>query len=491
MAGITSTGFVKKTLAEIKTELEAAYRAAYGNSINVRPPSLMGTQIGIAAEREALVWDLAEECWNSRAPSTAVGVSLDNAGELTANERLEATKSQIPDQLLFGDAGTLVDVTTIFSVDGNPDAKFMPDTPVLLEAGTDAVQHLAFSAVPDAGSWTITIGEQTTASLAFGANAAAVQAAIQALGGELVGVTVAGDYTAGFDLTFAGLAGKQPQALVSTTDSLTASAVAVTITPTSTTTGVPQGVAKMIATEVGPVVAQAGTLTVIDTPVTGLTRTKNLSDADLGRLVESDSDYRIRRDDELQKSGASTVEAIRTRLKTVAGVQEAIVFQNTTLVTDGDGRPPKSIQAFVDGGADQDIGDELWLSVAGGIETYGDIPVNVVDSQGLTQVLNFSRPVEKLVYIELDITKDVDVFPSDGEDVIKAAAVTYGDSLKIGESVLVYPKLLPAIVKGVDGIIDIAIRIGLTASPTLDDNLDFAANERAKFDTSRIVVNFV
>ena len=149
MAGITSTGFVKKTLAEIKTELEAAYRAAYGNSINVRPPSLMGTQIGIAAEREALVWDLAEECWNSRAPSTAVGVSLDNAGELTANERLEATKSQIPDQLLFGDAGTLVDVTTVFSVDGNPDAKFMPDTPVLLEAGTDAVQHLAFSAVPD------------------------------------------------------------------------------------------------------------------------------------------------------------------------------------------------------------------------------------------------------------------------------------------------------------------------------------------------------
>ena len=332
---------------------------------------------------------------------------------------------------------------------------------------------------------------QTTASLAFGANAAAVQAAIQALGGELAGVTVAGDYTAGFDLTFAGLAGKQPQALVSTTDSLTASAVAVTITATSTTTGVPQGVAKMVATEVGPVVAQAGTLTVIDTPVTGLTRTKNLSDADLGRLVESDSDYRIRRDDELQKSGASTVEAIRTRLKTVEGVQEAIVFQNTTLVTDGDGRPAKSIQAFVDGGADQDIGDELWLSVAGGIETYGDIPVNVVDSQGLTQVLNFSRPVEKLVYIELDITKDVGVFPSDGEDVIKAAAVTYGDSLKIGESVLVYPKLLPAIVKGVDGIIDIAIRIGLTTSPTLDDNLDFAANERAKFDTSRILVTFV
>lgn len=486
--GITANGFVKKTLANIVDDYRAAYRLAFGNSINLNPPSLMATQIGIAAEREAAIWDLAEECWNSRAASTAQGVSLDNVGELTNNERLPATQSIVTSQLLFGNPGTVVPTSAIFAVSGNPQAQFQPATPSILGTGVDAVQHLAFSLVPTSGTWTLTFGALVTSALAFNANAAAIQAAINLLSG-FEGVTVGGDYTAGFDLTFSGTSGKQPQTLVAPSSSLLATSTPVTIASSTTTAGVAQATANMVAIASGPTVAQTGTLTVINTPITGLSRTTNSVDAILGRLVETDGAYRIRRKNELQKAGASTVEAIRTQLKQVAGVLEAIVFQNTTLTTDGDGRPGKSIAAFVDGGVDQDIGNQLWKSVAGGIQTFGTTTVTVVDSQGLSQTIQFSRPVKKPVYIIFDVVTDPSVFPSTGSDDIKAAAVAYGNGLAIGESVLVYPKLLPAVVDRVVGITNFHVKIGFAPSPTLDSNLTFAANERAQFDTANITVN--
>lgn len=490
MAGITAEGFVKKTLAEIKAEFEASYRAAFGNSINLVAPSLMATTIGIAAEREALVWDVAEEAWNARTPSSAQGVSLDNDGDLTANERLPAKKSTIESQLLFGDVGTVVPTTAVFSVLGNTLAKFKPDNVTTLVAGTDAVQLLSFSAVPTSGNWTISIGALTTSSLAFNASAAVVQAALQSLEG-FEDVTVSGNYTAGFTVMFTEASGYQPQALVTTTDTLLATATPITITVTDVTLGVAQGTVSMTALEVGPTVAQTGTLTVIDTPITGLNRVVNTTDELLGRYVESDADYRIRRQDEIQKGGRGTVEAIRAKLKTVEDVLEAIVFENTTLVTDGDGLPGKSVRAYVDGGENQAIGDELWLAVGGGIATSGDIDISVVDSEGLTQHMFFSRPTEKPVYVTLDVEIDPDTFPDGGEEALKEAVVSYGNTLKIGADVLVYPKLLPAIADAVAGLIDISIKVGFSASPTLDDNLTIATQERAKFDTARVVVNFI
>lgn len=491
MAGITETGFIKKTLSEIKAEYEAAYRSAFGNSINLRPPSLMATTIGIASERESLVWDLAEETWNSRAPSTAQGVSLDNDRDLTANDRLGAKASRIESVLLFGTPGTIVDPTAIFSVEGNTLAQFRPVSTAVLGTGVDEVQHLAFSLVPTSGSWTITLGALETDILAFNAGAAVIQAEIRELEGFSDAI-VTGTYGAGFDVTFTGDCGKQAQPLIIVTDSLFNGVTAITVTPTETVAGVEQVSVPCEALEVGPVVALTGTLTVIETPVTGLTGVKNVVDAEVGRLVETDAEYRIRSADEIQRSGRATVEAIRTRLKAVADVEEAIVFENITLVTDGNGLPPKSVKAFVDGGLDQDIGNELWLAKGGGIETSGDVLVNVTDSQGLTQLLYFSRPVGKDVYVTINnLEIDVDTFPANGEDAIKAAIVAYGDKLKIGQDVLTYPKLLPAIVDNVAGIIDLEIALGFSASPTLDDNLPIAVNERAKFDTARIVVNFL
>lgn len=491
--GITATGFLKKTLAIIKGEYESAYKQAFGNSINLQPPSNIATTIGIAADREASIWNLAEECWNARGASTAKGVSLDNVGELIANPRIASKPSKTFNQIFFGTAGAIIPTTLIVSVVGNSTAKFSPFSAVTLIAGTNEVQTLTFSLSPDAGTWTITMPDgQITASLAYNALASVIQTAIQALPG-FDGVTVMGDYSAGFTVTFvdgaiAGSAGAQNWALMVGNSTLTHTSTPVVITATESTAGVPQGTGIMVALTNGPTVANAKTLTVIETPVTGLTATKNLDDATIGRLTEMDSQYRIRRLSELQKNSSATVEAIRIAIKNVLNVNEAIVYENTTLTTDGNGVPAKSVHVYVDGGANQDIWDALWLSVGAGIATYGSVSGTVVDSQGLSQTLKFDRPTEKPVYVTIAIVKGPD-YPLTGDDLVLDAVLTYAAGLTIGDDVLVYPKLLPAVVDNIPGITDITVKVGFSATPTLSTNLAIAPNERAQFTSSNILVS--
>ncbi len=70
---------------------------------------------------------------------------------------------------------------------------------------TSGVQKIAFSSVPTGGAWTITYGGNETTSLAYNADASAIQTAVQAL--AAVGsnnMTVTGNYTTGFTFTGAG-----------------------------------------------------------------------------------------------------------------------------------------------------------------------------------------------------------------------------------------------------------------------------------------------
>lgn len=491
--GITATGFAKKTLAVVKSEWETAIQAAFGKAMNLQPPSLAATIIGIASDREASVWDIAEESWNARGASTSQGVSLDNVGELTAEERIAPQPSQTFDQIFFGDVGTLVDTTFIAAVNGNASGLFSPLNSVTLAAGTNSVQKLSFSATPDAGTWTVTMPDgQTTAALAFNAIASAVQTAVRLLTGW-DGVTVSGSYVSGFTFTFTdgsvvGYAGVQPQPAIIGNSSVTHTSTAVTITQSHTTVGVAQAVAAMVAKSDGPTVALAGTLSVINTPVTGLRATKNLDDATVGRLVETDAEYRIRRESDLQSSSSATLEAIRIRLKKVLNVTEAIVYENTTLITDGNGVPGKAIHAYVAGGTDQDVANALWIAVGGGIQTYGSVIKTVVDSQGLSQTVSFDRPTLKPVYGIYTITPNAD-YPANGDALVLAAILAYAETLKIGDDVLLRPKLLPAIADAIPGIDDIVITIGFSPTPVGTSNLAIAVNELATFASGNQTVS--
>lgn len=73
-------------------------------------------------------------------------------------------------------------------------------------APATAVQSIDFSTVPTVGSYKLKYGALTTGSIAYNDNATAVQTALRLLTG-LGSVTVAGDTTDGFEVTFTGVSG--------------------------------------------------------------------------------------------------------------------------------------------------------------------------------------------------------------------------------------------------------------------------------------------
>ena len=245
----------------------------------------------------------------------------------------------------------------------------------------------------------------------------------------------------------------------------------------------------------GPVVANAGTLTHITNPITGWTAVTNPSDAVPGVLDETDALYRQRQVNELTAAGASTVDAIRADLLQVPGVLQAFVFENVTLTTDATGLPGKAIECVIYDGdvpaaSNIAVVQAIWNSKPSGSQAYGTSVANAVDALGVSRPTSFSRAVIQNMYLEFDVAVNATLFPINGPDLIKAAAVARGNLLNLGDDVI--DLAIRAIALSVPGVIDVtALRFGATVSPTNTANLVIDGRSIARFDTSRVVVNVV
>jgi uncharacterized phage protein gp47/JayE len=241
------------------------------------------------------------------------------------------------------------------------------------------------------------------------------------------------------------------------------------------------------AEDTGPKVGNAGTVTVIETPVSGWTSVTNALDADLGSDVETDSALRIRREQELRLGGKSALEAIRTDVLETLGVTSCTVFQNVSDTTDGNGIPPHAVRCLVLGGADADVASSIFGSVAAGIATDGTTTVSVTDSQGVAQSIKFSRPSLVNIYVSLTLTYDASAYPADGDAQVKAAIVAFGDAQKTGKDVTSTGVLAQAF--KVAGVLDVsAAYIGTAPSPASAATISVSAFQLATFDTSRITI---
>lgn len=238
--------------------------------------------------------------------------------------------------------------------------------------------------------------------------------------------------------------------------------------------------------ENGPVRAYAGTLTVIAEAVSGWNTVTNALDADLGQNEESDSELRARREAELARRGSTTAAAIRVDVADVADVDSVTVLENDTDVT-VNGIPPHSIEALVLGGLDAEIAEAILLSKPAGIRAYGSTTEYVIDDQGESHRIQFTRPTEKDIWMELDVAVDESVYA--GDDVLKETIADYGDLNQKVSFDVIHSRIV-AIAMGVTGVRDVTeLRLGFFASPTGTTNLTISSREIARFDTSRIAVD--
>jgi len=219
--------------------------------------------------------------------------------------------------------------------------------------------------------------------------------------------------------------------------------------------------------------------------------------ATVGRDIETDPDFRLRREALLRISGSATVEAIRSAVLNTLNVLQAFVFENDTDVVDGNGLPPHSVEVVVSGADDTEIAQTIFDTKAAGIATHRDPGPNgrtiaIIDSQAISHDINFSRETKIQMFVEVDVTVNGTVFgggdQSAGEVQVKDSIKSLGDLQVIGENVIIVKfQCAPLDVAGVEDVP--VIRIEDTFPPTNTANIILGARDLATFSTADIVVN--
>jgi uncharacterized phage protein gp47/JayE len=479
---VTDTGLVLPTFAEIKENLETAYKAQFGESIDLSGEGPFGQIIDIQAKSISDAYLLAQEIYTARNVNEATGTSLDNISAETGIRRIDASETSAKDVVLYGSEGTVVlagkkarqpDETLTYSLDGDVTITKTVARDLRLEPN-DTTPGLVYQVTIDAVPVTYTVqGGDTEKEIIDGLVAEATTVDPNSFitnGGTFsneddtylrivaLDFNFNGNWNTYLDLDLLGSGGD------------------------------------FTADEEGPNSLPVGTLTVITTPVTGWDSVNNPLNGTPGREVETDEELRIRRAASLN-AGSATEEAIRAALlNEVDGVTAVSVSSNRTITTDGEGRPPKSFECVVAGSAtDEDIANTIWLEMPAGIESHGDESVVITDSEGQAQTIKFTRPSD--VYLHVRVKRSLyseEEYPTDGDDAIKQAIVDWSlTEYDLGVDVIYQRIGTP--VYTVEGISTIEIAVDVTANPGdtptfASANIPIDSDQLVVADTSRISV---
>ena len=475
--GITPTGFNKKPLSAIKTDIEEALRSVFGE-ITVEPASVFGQIIGVLSKPEADVWELCEVLYNTLSPQRAEGVILDDICAYTGISRLAATYTLVT-VLLEGTEGTLVPAATLgrmldtqnifeLEVDTTIAKASVVNCRVSIDAVVAAYDYTIYiDGTPYVYTCAVATVEEIADNLASVINFA--QSRINCIpypDGSIDMIMIDKRTVWAVDIAAANMS------------------FDYMATPSTFKSQV-----------IGRLICPANTLTEILTPVSGLNSIYNQIDGDTGRDIEDDISLRGRREASLQVTGAATVDAITARLfQEVANVATVKVIENYEEIT-VDGRPPKSFESVVEGGDEDDIAAKIWEVKPAGIRPFGTITKQVTDSQGDLQTVQFSRPTYKYAHVRVSLTLNPEeTFPEDGLETIEGNILSVGNTLGIGDDIVVQ-KFTGAIF-AVEGVYTAVIEVAITPTPFdipvyQTTNIAIDKTEIAVFSLGRIHVNIV
>lgn len=472
---LTPEGFDRPRLPAIKSDLDQRATDALG-PVNTNADAVLGQLLGIVAEAVDNAYEALQDTYDSMYPFSAEGTSLDGAVAYVGLERIPATATTVPSTVLYGAEGTLVPAGSLVRAD----IQYKTTSDVIISRANALDVEIEVVTVTNSAAYQILAGGE---SFTYNSDASATKAEILAGLAALI--------SANYVATVTG-----EKLRIYRADKITPFSLTVDTKLTITKRGSP---AVAIATETGARACPAGALNIIDTPRLGWDSVVNLADGVIGRDLESDTELRARHASSVRATGSATVEAIKARMRAeVPEVSSIQIYENRTNITTADGIPPHAFESVIVGGSDIAVADQLWLTKPAGIETHGNVMVNVEDSEGDLQVVKFSRPVPKYAWIKVDVTSldDEETLPLTAEAAIKQAVLDYANAnIGVGDDLIVQRFYGPiySIVAGIaEMVITAALTNASTDAPTYGAaNIAVLKAENAVFSLDRITVTGV
>ena len=422
--GVTPNGFVKKRLDEIVKEMQTDLTEKLGFDVSMNPQSFLNVMILSIADKYARLWEVAEATYHSHYPSSAEGVSLDNAAQFggLTREGDERTKYLV---LCTGKDGTAIPRGSVIASNTTPSINFSVFDDCVISRLSFNKAVVKVVAVTDNTYYTVTINGSSYSVLS--GVGWTEQEILNALVGEIASNNF-GENNFSFSannsrLTIECKIGVKSNVL-ELSENLTTETVSSLIVWQSE--------------KYGKFALPEKSINKIVTTIAGFESCYNLSAPTYGRLRETDIEYRQSYLKKIASRSSSMLESITSSiLENVDNVVSATAYENSTDAVDNEGRPPHSIEVVVDGGVDAEIAAEILKKKAAGIATYGSVTVDVPDAFGGAIAIRFNRPDVVYTWFKITITRNASQpIPPNYEELIKNAVFECMSDLKAGDAVI-------------------------------------------------------
>jgi hypothetical protein len=243
-----------------------------------------------------------------------------------------------------------------------------------------------------------------------------------------------------------------------------------------------------------------GAWTIVDV-ISGFTSFADTSQPVVGRLVETDAEYRAAAEVERFSRAAGSLLAIEAAVALVTGVTSVNAVHNvTTDPVDANGIPLYQINVIVEGGLDADVAQAIFDSGPAGHTYYGTTTV-VVGSGPASETIRFDRVTTITMWTTITLTTSTseDDAPADLLTLVPTMLVDYTAGVagaaaataawQIGTDVLA--KDLRGALAGIAGVDEIVATMSTddgALDPYATTKRPMTIRERAVLITSRVIV---
>lgn len=475
--GVTDKGFVLKRYDTILGEIQNAVSSSLGFDVSQNPQSMLNAALLVPfADKIASLWEVAQDDYYAKYPSTASGVNLDNACQY-GNVYREANQQTEYTIHVTAIDGTTIPKNSLISSNTNPEVTLKCASATTISRSkchAIAVKTVTVST----GAYQVQLNGKM-----YSYTAKTTDTAESVLKGLVSVLKNASGYSVAHD---------EQNEYVTITDSLAARDNEIVLSNNLTTEYV-VGCVPYKTDDYGEIVLPSGSITNVVSNVTGLKSVVNAIDPDLGRTQETDAELRLSFIEKRYNAASAQAEAIESYILSDVDDTKAVrVYENATDVTDSEGRPPHSVEVVVDGGNADEIAKAILQKKSGGIYTVGDIRTSVLGKYGDTIDIGFNRPESIYAWVKVEITQGKVSIESEYEDIVKSIIMDTYD-MTIGDSFLSQNYIQP-IYTALPGIkfCDIKVATGTDSAKEttyVSGNIDVTQRQVIDLSKARIEVN--